>query len=275
MSLGEHLVELRKRLGRAGLGIVLGTVVGWLLYDVSWVGRLLDPLFPGSADAWRGRGVWSAISEPVFAVAEARGGDATQVAINFGNITGAFDVQLQVSIVVGLILSSPVWLYQIFAFLVPGLTRREKRFTFGFFFSAVPLFFGGCAAGWLVLPHIVDILYSFVPTDATSLYDAKTYLDFVLKLLVATGIAFVLPVFLVLLNFAGVLRGQSILKGWRWAILAITLFTAIATPAADVISMFLLAIPMIALYFAAVGIAVLHDRRVDRQLAAETADVAA
>ena len=85
---------------------------------------------------------------------------------------------------------------------------------------------------------------------------------------IASGIAFVLPVFLVLLNFVGVLSGRAILAGWRWAILAITIFTAIVTPAADVISMFLLAIPMIALYFIAVGIALLHDRRVAKRQAA-------
>jgi len=161
-----------------------------------------------------------------------------------------------------------VWLYQIFAFLVPGLTRKEKRYTFGFFFSAVPLFFSGCATGWFILPHIVELMASFIPAESTSLFDARTYLDFVLKLVIASGIAFVLPVFLVLLNFVGVLSGRAILAGWRWAILAITIFTAIVTPAADVISMFLLAIPMIALYFIAVGIALLHDRRVAKRQAA-------
>ena len=125
-----------------------------------------------------------------------------------------------------------------------------------------------------MLPHIVEIMYSFVPAGATTFYETKTYLDFVLKLVLATGIAFVLPVFLVLLNFVGVLQARTILKGWRWAILAITIFTAIATPAADVISMILLAIPMIILYFAAVGVALWHDRGVARRAQALEAELA-
>jgi sec-independent protein translocase protein TatC len=96
----------------------------------------------------------------------------------------------------------------------------------------------------------------------------------VIKLVLATGIAFVLPVFLVLLNFIGILSAKAILKGWRWAILAITLFTAIATPAADVVSMFLLAIPMVALYFAAWGVSALHDRAVARRSDAVSAGLA-
>jgi sec-independent protein translocase protein TatC len=95
--------------------------------------------------------------------------------------------------------------------------------------------------------------------------DARTYYDFVIKLVLAVGIAFVLPVFLILLNFVGILSARSILRGWRVAILAIVLFTAIATPAADLISMFLLAIPMVVLYFAAALIAYLHDRRVAKR----------
>ncbi|QEO10840.1 twin-arginine translocase subunit TatC [Protaetiibacter larvae] len=268
MSLAEHLIELRKRLTRAAIAIVGGAVIGWAIYDLGWLGNLLEPVIPGAAKALEGRGTWGAISDPVLRIAAAKGADPDKVALNFTNITGAFDMQLQVALVAGIVISSPVWLYQLFAYFVPGLTTREKRYTFGFFFTAVPLFLAGCAAGWFVLPHIVEIMFTLVPPGATTYYEAKTYLDFVLKLVLATGVAFVLPVFLVLLNFAGVLQGQTILKGWRWAILAITLFTAIATPAADVISMFLLAIPMVALYFAAVGISVWHDRSVARRSAA-------
>ncbi len=106
------------------------------------------------------------------------------------------------------------------------------------------------------------MLTSFAPNEDTAFIQAKDYFDFILKLVIAIGIAFVLPVFLVLLNFVGVLSAKSILHSWRIAMLVIVLFTAIATPSADVISMFILAIPMVALYFAAAGIAWLHDRRV-------------
>ena len=242
MSLGQHLVELRKRLTRAAIGIVAGGIGGWFL----------APL------------IWDALRDPILAV-----NDDHDAIINYDSITGAFGVQFQVAVVVGIVLSSPVWLYQIFAFLVPGLTGREKRFIFGFFFSAVPMFFAGCFVGWLIFPHIVEFMAGFVPPEDASFYNAGYYLDFVLKLVLASGIAFVMPVFVVLLNFAGVISGMTILKGWRWAIVAITIFTAAATPAADVISMVLLAIPLIILYFIAVGIAVWHDRAVAKRAAAD------
>ncbi len=270
MSLGAHLVELRKRLTRAALGIALGLIVGWALYDLSWLGDLLEPMLPGAAGALTGAGTWQAISGPVVSIAEAMGGDS--VALNFTNITGAIDIQFQVALTTGIVVSSPIWLYQLFAFFVPGLTGKEKRYTFGFFFSAVPLFLAGCVAGWFVLPRIVEVMFTFVPENATTLYDVKYYVDFVLKLMLAVGIAFVLPVFLVLLNFVGVLRGMAILKGWRWAVLAIVVFTALATPAADVLSMVLLAIPMTVLYFAAVGVSLWHDRVTDRRAARELGD---
>ncbi|MCD2442149.1 twin-arginine translocase subunit TatC [Agromyces sp. SYSU K20354] len=241
MSLGAHLIELRKRLFISAIAIVLGMVAGWVLTD----------LF-----------VWDALQDPVQRVAEARGDDT---AIIFQTITSSFDLMLQISFTIGIVISAPVWLYQIFAFLVPGLSSRERKFTFAFFASAIPLFFAGCAAGWFVLPNIVKLMTSFVPEGGETLLTAKEYIDFVLKLVVAIGIAFVVPVFIVLLNFAGVISAAAIIKSWRIAILVIVLFTAIATPSADVISMFMLAIPMIALYFAAWFIASLHDKRVERR----------
>lgn len=248
MSLGAHLLELRKRLFISAIAIVLGMVAGWILTDLY---------------------VWDALQDPVQRVAEARGDDT---AIVFQTISSSFDLMLQISLTIGIVISSPVWLYQIFAFLVPGLSSRERKFTFAFFASAIPLFFAGCAAGWFVLPNIVKLMTSFVPEGGETLLTAKEYIDFVLKLVVAIGIAFVVPVFIVLLNFAGVISAASIIKSWRVAILVIVLFTAIATPSADVVSMFMLAIPMIGLYFAAWFIASLHDRRVERRNRLEFGD---
>lgn len=268
MSLAEHLIELRKRLTRGAIGVLVGTIVGWMIYDLGWFGELLDPVVPGAHEALAGTGTWAAISGPVFHIADELGLDPDKITLNFSSLTGALDIQFQVSLVVGIILSSPIWLYQIFAFFVPGLTRKERRYVFGFFFSAVPLFLLGCAAGWMVLPRIVEFMFRFVPPGASQLYDTKTYVDFILKLLLATGVAFVMPVFLVLLNFAGVIQGRTILKGWRSAVLIITVFTAMATPAADPISMILLALPMVLLYFAAVGVALWHDKVAARRRAA-------
>ena len=200
-----------------------------------------------------------------------RGGGGKLASLNFPTITSAFDVRLEIAVIVGIVISSPIWLYQVFAFLTPAFTRKEKKYVFGFFFSAVPLFLAGCAAGFLVIPHIVALMVSLAVGGA-SIIDAKSYLDFALRLMLAIGVAFVLPVFLVLLNFAGVMSGKAILKAWRAAVLIITLFTAIATPSADVLSMILLAIPMVVLYFAAVGVTLVHDRRVAKRDAAVLED---
>jgi sec-independent protein translocase protein TatC len=241
MSLGAHLLELRKRLFISAIAIVVGAALGW------WLTELF---------------VWEAIQEPVELVAQAQGSDT---AVVFPTISSAFDLRLQIAFTLGIVISSPVWLYQIFAFLVPGLNSKERKFTLAFFASAIPLFLLGCAAGWFTLPNIVRLMTSFVPSDAATLLSAREYIDFVQKLVIAIGIAFVVPVFVVLLNFAGVISAASIIKSWRVAILVIVLFTAIATPAADIISMFMLAVPMILLYFGAWFIAHLHDRRVARR----------
>ncbi|PJJ63252.1 twin-arginine translocase subunit TatC [Compostimonas suwonensis] len=240
MSLAGHLLELRKRLYIAAAALVVASVGGWFVSDL-----VLDIL-----------------NKPIELIVENQGRNA---ALNYTAITSSFDLKIQIAFTVGVIVSSPVWLYQIWAFLVPGLTRKELRYGLGFFLTAVPLFLAGCAAGWFVYPHIVELLTSFAPSESTSFINAKDYFDFILKLVLAVGVAFILPVFLVLLNFVGVLSARSIIKGWRIAILAIVLFTAIATPAADVFSMFLLAIPMVLLYLLAAGVAWLHDRRAQKR----------
>jgi sec-independent protein translocase protein TatC len=238
MSLAEHLRELRKRLVISAIAILVAAVVGFVLAPF----------------------VINSLRVPINQIATDR-----HATIAYTTVTGAFDLRMAIAVTIALVIASPVWLFQIFAFLVPGLTGREKKYTFGFFFSAVPLFFLGAAAGWFVFPHMVQLLTSFSSNQDSTILDARTYYDFVIKLVLAIGVAFVLPVFLVLLNFVGILSAKSIIKSWRVAILAICLFTAIATPAADVISMFLLAVPMVLLYFIAALIANLHDRGVARR----------
>lgn len=247
MSLGQHLVELRKRLFWGAAGVLAGTVAGWFLYPL----------------------IWPMLQAPIKHVAKSH--DAV---ISFTSVTSGFDIQMQVAFTVGIVISSPLWLYQIFAFIVPALNRREKKYVFAFIFSAIPLFLIGCGVGWVVFPHMIELMASFVPAGSASFYDAKYYLDFVLKLVIVVGVAFELPVFLVLLNFIGVVSGKGILKGWRWAVLTIVVFTAIATPAADISSMLLLALPMTVLYFVAIGIAFVHDRQVAKKAAAQELDVA-
>ncbi|MFG6502059.1 twin-arginine translocase subunit TatC [Microbacterium sp. P05] len=237
MSLGQHLVELRKRLMIAVLGLIIGMVIAFIITDP----------------------VITVLTEPIRIVAEARGEDL--VALNFAGVTSGFDLRMRIAFALGLLLSAPIWLWQLWAFVVPGLTRSEVRYTIGFVAAAIPLFFGGCAVGVVIMPHIIELMATFVPQQGAQLFDAATYYDFVFKLLIVIGVAFVLPVFLVALNLAGVMSGRGILRGWRVAILVATVFAALATPAADVISMVMLAGILIVLFFAAAGLSMLFDRR--------------
>jgi sec-independent protein translocase protein TatC len=234
MSLGQHLIELRNRAMIAAIGVIVAAIIGWFLQPF----------------------VWDALSVPIHQIAHDR--NAT---LNYAGLTSAFDLRMQMTLYIGLVISSPLWLYEIFAFLTPGLNGKEKRYIFGFFFSAVPLFLGGCAFGWYVTPHIVTLFASFAPKEDATILAASDYFTFVLKLILAVGVAFVTPVFVVLLNMIGILSASAIIKAWRWAILGSILFAALATPSTDIVSMLILAVPLIVLYFAAWGFAWLHDRR--------------
>lgn len=247
MSLGQHLVELRKRITWSFLAIVAFSIPAWWAVDY----------------------VWAALSAPVLASADEQDRTAS---LAYTTIGEAFDTRLLIMFLIGIVASSPIWLYQLWAFIVPALHQREKRFAVGFIAASVPLFVGGCLAAWFVFPNIVILLTSFAFGESATLLSARIYLDFAIKFILAIGLGFLFPVVLVALNLVRVITGAGILKAWRWAILGITAFTAIATPAADVLSMVLLAIPMVGLYFAAAGIASINDKRVAKREAALSAE---
>lgn len=247
MPFRGHLIELRKRLTWSAAVVVLGAVVGWFLFE---------PVF-------------ALLQSPVLQLAREENLNAT---VNFGTVIGAFDLRMQVSIFLGVFLSSPIWLYQLWAFITPALKRREKKFTLIFLFSAVPLFLAGCAFAWVSFPTFVRTLLGFTPEGSANVINANEYVLFALRILLVFGITFVMPVVLVLLNFIGVLSAKSIIKSWRVAIVVIALVAALATPTADPMSMLLVMVPLILFYFAAALIAWLHDRIKNRRLNA-TADI--
>ena len=237
MTLAGHLIELRKRLMFAAIALIVGMVVAFLITDpiIHW------------------------ITGPIREIAEKRGDNFS--ALNFGTVTSAFDMRMRIAFSIGLFLSAPVWLWQVWAFIMPGLTRKEVRYTIGFVAAAIPLFFAGAYVGVLVVPHVIEVMWSFTPEGAVNFYQAAEYYDFVFKLMIVIGVSFVLPVFLVALNLAGIMSGRAILKGWRVAVLIATIFAAVATPAADVISMLMLGGILVVLFFAAAGLSMLFDRR--------------
>lgn len=244
MSLGAHLRELRRRLIISVIAVIVAMIVAFLI---------TDPII-----------VY--ITEPIRAVAEERGEEI--VALTFSTVTSPFDLRMRIAFSIGLFLAAPVWLWQVWAYVMPALKRKEIVYTVSFIGAAIPLFFAGCYVGTLVVPHVIELMAQFTPDGGRNYYEARAFYDLVFKLMLVVGISFVLPVFLVSLNLAGILSGKAIFKGWRWAILVSVVFSAIATPPADLVSMFLLAGILVVLYFAAGGVSLLFDRRRRKRAAA-------
>jgi sec-independent protein translocase protein TatC len=208
--------------------------------------------------------VFNELQRPIVELASKPGSNVT---VNFPTVVSALDVRVQVSIFLGILMSAPVWLYNLWAFITPGLKKREKRYTIGFVFAAVPLFVGGTALAWVSLPTFVAVLVGFTPEGAANVINASEYILFTIRILLVFGLAFVLPVALVMLNFAGVITAENIIKSWRMAVFISAVVGAIATPVAEPMAMFLLMVPLLILYFLAAGVAFLHDKRVARKLA--------
>lgn len=249
MSLGEHFREFRNRTLIAAVAILAGGVIGWILYSPVSIG-------PVHFD-----GVWNRLIEPIQDYRAAHPG--SDIRPNFGQATQAFSLQIKIAFFVGLILSSPVWLWQIWGFLVPGLTKREKNVARMFICSAVPLFVGGCLFGALAVPNIIDVLFNFTPTDgfASNIVDATYYINFVTKFILLMGLSFLLPVILMALNTIRILPGRVMLKGWRVAVLVIAVFSAMMAPTPDPLAMFVILVPLMVLYYGSCGLAIWLDKR--------------
>ncbi|RJU00119.1 twin-arginine translocase subunit TatC [Arthrobacter frigidicola] len=248
MALKEHLREARIRLFKSGLAVVAGTVVGFFIYNP----------------------VLEALAAPIQELNEREGRSA---ALNFDAVASPFDLLIQVSVFLGLIISSPVWLYQLWAFITPGLHAKERRISLSFIAVAVPLFLAGIYLAWLVLPNAVRVLTDFTPGGFTNIITVSVFITFILRLMLAFGIAFLLPVVLFGLNLVGLISGQQVLKAWRITVFLVCLFAAMAAPGADAVSMFYLAVPMLVLFFAAIGLCLLNDKRRARRNAAREAEL--
>lgn len=240
MPLRAHLAELRRRFVRSAMAIAVLSVVGWFLYQ---------PLFDAS-------------TEPIQALQREH---HILAGINFTNPVGAFNLQIQSAIVIGFVLASPIWLYQFWAFITPGLTMRERRSAFAFVGAAVPLFLAGAALAWFMFPKALAFLYEFIPAGGSAFTDAATYFSFVTRIVLAFGFAFVMPVVMVSMNFAGMLPGRVLLSHWRIIVFICFLFAAVATPTPEATSMCVLAGALCLLFGLAIVLCLLSDRRKARR----------
>ncbi|HVQ88980.1 MAG TPA: twin-arginine translocase subunit TatC [Actinomycetes bacterium] len=241
MPLMDHLRELRGRLVKALLAITVGAVVAWFFYQPI-IKSIITPFCESTAEFRAER-------------------DLGQCSLVVNSVTAPFMLQLQVSIVVGMIVTSPVWLYQLWRFITPGLHRNERRWTLIFLAASVPLFVAGAALAFYVLPKGITILLDFTPDAVVPLIPVDSYLRFVIRTMLVFGLGFLMPVIIVILNLIGILPSSALRRTRNWTVVGIFIFAAVGTPTGDPLTMSLVALPMWGLYEAAVVFTRINDRR--------------
>jgi sec-independent protein translocase protein TatC len=240
MALSDHLRELRGRVLKIVTILVVGLVVSLFFFD---------PIF-------------ELVLTPYSQAAESLGDDVdTQATI--AGAGGPLMLYLKLCGMVSVILTSPLWLYQVWAFILPGLHSRERTWSRVFAAVAGPLFLAGVVLGYYTLPKGLEILIGLTPGALTNLVEFGDYLSFLIRTLLVFGIAFEIPVFVILLNLAGVLRGAALGAYRPWIVLGTFVFAAVATPSTDPFTMLFLAVPMVILFAISEVIARILDRRRD------------
>ncbi|MHC3472049.1 twin-arginine translocase subunit TatC [Streptomyces sp. 7R007] len=260
MPLADHLRELRNRLAKAMLAIVVVTIVAAFFYN-DIINFLTKPVLDSVG-----------CGETFEQLARAKSSSHPCAQITINGLLAPFTLALQVSLMAGVVFASPIWLYQLWAFVAPGLHKHEKKYAYAFVGTGVPLFFGGAFFAYKVLPTTAKVLIDFTPNGVSNLLPLDDLLQLVTRMVIVFGLSFELPLLLVMLNLTGVITGKRMLGWWRAMILGITVFAAIATPSTDPLSMLALAGPIWVLYFGAVLFSLLNDRRKSRREAEGPAD---
>jgi sec-independent protein translocase protein TatC len=232
MTLVEHLRELRSRLIKALAALAVGACVGFLLYDPV-LDLLVDPYCDVKADQ-----VDRADLQP--------GDQGCDLVVT--DPLESFSIRLKLSTYLGLLLASPVVLWQLWRFVTPGLYPREKRFAIPFVASAVLLFALGAVTAWLTFPKTLQFFAAFGGDSLTLLYTPGKYLGLLTTMMLIFGLAFLFPIFLIFLQLAGILHWRRLSSWRRYAIVIIFLVGAVITPSGDPITLLALALPMVLFY---------------------------
>jgi sec-independent protein translocase protein TatC len=238
MALADHFRELRGRILRSVVAILVCMVGALFFFDV-----LLE-----------------LVMSPYDQARVALGQDVETKAYIKG-AGGPLLLHLKLAGITGIVVASPYWLYQIWAFILPGLHDNERRWSRVFAGVAGPLFVMGVATAYYVLPRGLEVLIGFTPTSLENLVEFNEYFSFFTRMLLVFGIAFEIPLFVILLNLAGVVRGRALAEYRPWIILGTFVFAAVATPSTDPFSMMMLALPMTVLFIVSEVVARLIDRR--------------
>lgn len=243
MSLADHLRELRYRFIVAAIAIVVASSLAAIWYNQLYLVLMRPYLL--AVDMLKS-------TNPNLNASTVISGVGTPIML-----------ALQVCLVAGLIVSAPIWLYQLWAFIVPALLSQEKRYALGFLAAAIPLFLLGVAIGYYILPQGISVMLSFTPSSIpiTNLLEVNDFLKLTMQLMVIFGLGFLMPVVVVGVNLVGLVSAVQLGKVRTYVIFGTFIFGAAATPSTDPFSMLALALPMTLLYLAAEMICRFNDRR--------------
>ncbi|MGB6582541.1 MAG: twin-arginine translocase subunit TatC [Streptosporangiaceae bacterium] len=242
MPLMDHLRELRNRVVKMALALVAGMIVGFIFFTP----------------------IWHVIERPLCSAVIRGQTGCNNLGVNQLVLDGPLDsfyLRVKVAVIAGVILSSPVWLYQIWAFVSPGLYAREKRWSYIFLGTAVPLFLTGVTLAYWSLGRSMHYLLGLTPEHVANLIQVDQYMSFVMTMMLAFGIAFLLPLFIVMLNMAGILTHERFRKWRRVMIFGVFLIAGMANPSPDPITMLILGGACAALVEVAEFIVWSNDRR--------------
>ncbi|MEX2328843.1 MAG: twin-arginine translocase subunit TatC [Nitriliruptoraceae bacterium] len=242
MTLVEHLHELRSRLFRALAALAVGTIVGYVLFP-----QVLDLLIAP----------YCAVSGNVRP-----SGECALIALR---PLEPFSVRVKTSVVIGLFVAAPVIIYQVWRFVTPGLTPRERRYTLPFVLLSQVMFAVGIAFAYLVIPHGLQVLLHLGGPGIDALLSADEYLSFFLTMSVAFGLVFELPLVLIFLSLTGIVHVDTLRRVRPYAVVIMFIAAAIITPTTDAVTLLLLAGPMVAFYELSVGVAWLIERSRSRR----------
>src|SRR6478735_2084634 len=263
MSLMEHLYELRRRLFFAVLGILIGTVVGFI-----WFGHGIPAIgLPSLSEILTG---------PYCAVPESERlvlGEGDGCKLLATGPFSALELQLKSALIAGTVLSSPVWLYQLWAFVTPALYSKERRYAIVFVSSGAVLFAIGAVLAYVVIREGLTVLLSFGGDATIAALSPDSYFSFLIAMLIIFGVSFELPLLLIMLNQIGLVSHEQLVKWRRYSIFGMVVFAGLVVPGNDPITMLALAIALILLYELSVQVTRVHDKRSGKKAGlAELAD---